>query len=347
MLRILDANLNRVGEGLRVLEDVSRFILNDPGLSEELKVLRHRLLPRDRSLQERLLSARRAGEDVGAFIGEESEAERPDTLSLVRANSRRVQQSLRVIEEITKVPGQDFGLDWKKVKEARFKLYELEQTVLLRLSRRDRCSRIAGLYLIIDVELLHGRAEAEVAQAAIRGGASVIQLRDKMRPKRDVVPAAQRLKSVCSEAGALFIMNDYLDVALASDADGLHVGRDDLPVPSARKLLTVDRLVGCSAATVEEAIQAEEQGADYVAVGAMYPTPTKPGTRIAGLDVLRQVKAKVSVPVVAIGGINEHNVAGVMGAGADAVAVISAVLNATDVEEASRRLAARIGGGQK
>jgi len=347
MLRILDANLNRVGEGLRVLEDVSRFILNDPSLSEELKTLRHQLLPNDRSLQEKLLRARKAGEDVGAFVGQESEAERPDTLSLVRANSRRVQQSLRVIEEVTKVPGQDFGLDWKKVKEARFRLYQLEQSMLLGLGRRDRARRVAGLYLIIDAQLLQGRSEVEVARAAIRGGARLVQLRDKMRPKREVVAAARRLKSVCAESGAMFIMNDYLDIALASDADGLHVGQDDLPLLDARRLVPADRLVGCSAATVEEAVQAEGQGADYVAVGAMYPTPTKPGTRIAGLGVLRQVKAKVSVPVVAIGGINEHNVTEVMGAGADAVALISAVLNATDIEEASRRLAARIGGGQK
>jgi thiamine-phosphate diphosphorylase len=150
------------------------------------------------------------------------------------------------------------------------------------------------------------------------------------------------LKSLCADHNVLFIANDCLDVALASEADGLHVGQDDLPVEAARSLLPQDRVIGCSTATPAEALEAERQGADYIAVGSMYPTPTKPGTRIAGLETLRQVKTQVSVPIVAIGGINADNVAEVVGAGADAVAVISAVLGAEGVTEASRRLAARI-----
>jgi len=346
MLRILDANLNRIGEGLRLLEDICRFTLNDPDLSEQLKALRHELLHKERSFQEKLLNARQAGEDVGASLEVDSEGERADVVSLVRANSSRVQQSLRVLEEITKIPGQDFGLDWERLKSARFTLYELEQRIFLKLSRHDRTKRITGLYLILDAQALAGRNEVEAARQAIQGGASVIQLRDKVRPKAELVPLAQELQKACAEANVLFIVNDHLDIALASDADGLHLGQEDLPLPIARRLLPIDRIIGSSAATLDEAIEAQGQGADYVAVGSVYATPSKPGTRLAGPETLRRVKEKVSVPVVAIGGINEDNVAEVINAGADAVAVISAVLGANDVREASRRLTARIGGNR-
>lgn len=224
MLRILDANLNRLGEGLRLLEDISRFTLNDADLSEQLKTLRHDLLPREQQLHEKLLSARRSEEDVGASLELASEGERPDVASLVRANSRRVQQSLRIIEEITKIPGQDFGFNWENMKRARFTVYELEQRIFLRLSRYDKTERISGLYLILDTEALGNQSEVEVARQAVQGGASTIQLRDKMRPKAELVSLAQDLREVCAESGALFIVNDYLDVALASDADGLHLG---------------------------------------------------------------------------------------------------------------------------
>ncbi|MDY6893602.1 MAG: thiamine phosphate synthase [Chloroflexota bacterium] len=341
MLRILDANLNRIGEGLRLLEDISRFTLNDSELSKQLKSLRHALLPKDRSLQGKLLNARQAEQDVGAFLNEDGEAQRPDVASLVRANSLRIQQSLRVLEEITKVPGQDFGLEWETLKHARFTLYELEKTIVLKLSRHDRISRISGLYLILDTQALRGKNEIEVARQSIQGGATIIQLRDKMRTKSELVPMAQELKKMC-QFNALFIVNDYLDIALASDADGLHLGQEDLPLPVARRLLPADMILGCSTATLEEALQAQEQGADYIAVGAMYPTPSKTDIRLAGIETLRQVKEQVSVPVVAIGGINEDNVAEVINAGADAVAIISAVLHADDVNEASKRIIAKI-----
>lgn len=335
MLRIVDANLNRIGEGLRLLEDITRFILNDPDLSEELKVIRHDLLPKNKSLQRKLLSARKADEDVGAFLDVESEAERADTVSVVRANSQRVQQSLRVLEELAKIHGAETGLDWDRFKHARFALYTIEQKMVLRLTRRQKVDKVTGLYVIIDAESLRGRKEIDVARQAIRGGARVIQLRDKVRPRGMLVPIARELKRVCAESDAVFIVNDYLDLALASDADGLHIGQEDLPFADARKMLPEDRILGCSAATLQEAIQAERLGADYVAVGSIYATPSKSDTRPAGLKTLRQVRKKVTVPLVAIGGINEDNVVDVIKAGADAVAVISAVLGADDVRKAS------------
>ena len=242
------------------------------------------------------------------------------------------------LEEIAKIHGPETGLDWDRFKHTRFALYTIEQKMVLRLTRRQKVERVRGLYVIVDAESLRGRNEIDVARQAIQGGARVIQFRDKVRPRGMLVPISRELKKVCAASDVLFIVNDYLDLAIASDADGLHIGQEDLPVSDARVMLPQDKILGCSAATVAEAVQAEKQGADYVAVGAIYGTASKTDIRPAGLKTLRQVKKKVSVPVVAIGGINEDNVAEVIKAGADAFAVISAVLGATDVKKASQRL---------
>ena len=136
-------------------------------------------------------------------------------------------------------------------------------------------------------------------------------------------------------------MNDYLDLAIETDADGLHVGQDDLPVQVARKLLPLDKILGCSTTTVEQAVTAQSDGADYIAVGSMYPTVSKDMAKVVGLERLREVRQAVSLPLVAIGGITKDNASEVVAAGADSVAVISAISAAESPEEAARQLADR------
>lgn len=336
MLRLIDANLNRISEGLRLLEDVARFILNDAGASAELKSLRHELLGETSSFQKALLSARDSIGDVAAFA--EEEARRADLPTILIANARRVQESLRVVEEFAKLP--DTTLDPAKFKEARFALYELERKLTARLLRNEK--RIAGLYVILDSEALGDRDEREICRQAIRGGAKIVQLRDKHRGKGEILAAAKRLKEVCTQSDVLFIVNDYLDIALASGADGLHLGPGDLPVSAARQLLPIDKILGYSTTTLKEALQAEADGADYIAVGSIYPTTSKAGAIVVGLETLRQIREAISLPIVAIGGIDETNAAAAIEAGADSLAVISAVLGARDVEEAARKLADRM-----
>lgn len=340
-LRAIDANLDRAGEGLRVLEDVARFVLDDAGISQKLKQVRHDLADASRALGAATLEARRADGDVAAFAETASETSRADLPGVVRANARRTAESLRVLEELAKLPGAPSAFQWEVFKKARFAVYALEQQLVFRLARQELRQRISGVYLIIDPELLAGRDEAEVARQAIAGGAKVIQLRDKLRPRLQVLEAARRIKEACDGGGTLFIVNDYLDVAVAADADGLHLGQTDLPLPQARRLLPQSKLLGGSTATLEEALRAQEHGVDYVAVGSIYPTSSKNVTRPVSLDLLRRVKQSVSVPVVAIGGITADNVAPVIEAGADAVAVITAVLSAPDVAQATARLAAQ------
>ena len=339
-LRIIDANLNRIGEGLRLLEDLARLLLNDAELTQQLKTMRHELVMGSWSFNRQLIEARDSAGDVGVDIEVPAGEEQRGLPTTVVANARRVQESLRVMEELAKVP--ETKLDSEKFKQARFNLYSIEQNLLSRLLRRDKVKRIAGLYVIVDTQALKGRSHIQVAAQAIGGGAKVVQLRDKLGSKRELLPIAQQLKELCAEQNVPFIINDYPDLVLATDADGLHLGQDDLPISVARKLLPMDKILGCSARTVEQAAIAESEGADYIAVGSIYPTPSKGTAEVVGLDRLRQVRQAVALPMVAIGGITRDNVAEVIAAGADSVAVISAVLSAEDVEDAARQIAATL-----
>ncbi len=211
--------------------------------------------------------------------------------------------------------------------------------------------QLRGLYIIIDPAVAEGRDEVEIARGALAGGARLLQLRDKTREKGLQLPIAQALRALCRERGAVFIVNDHVDLALAANADGVHLGQKDLPVSAVRRLVPREMIVGCSTNNPEEARRAEADGADYVSVGRLFPTGSKEDTRPATVETVRAVKAAVSVPVCAIGGINETNIDEVLASGADMVAVIAAVIAAPDpsagsgqaVREAARRLAARFG----
>jgi len=342
ILRVIDANLNRAGEGLRFLEDLARLALNDNNLTQQLKTMRHELLSGDWPFQQQLLEARDSEADVGANIEVPGEEKQRGLPIMVVANSRRVQEALRTMEEVAKSPEAIPGLDSEKFKQARFKLYSIEQTLLSRLLHQDKIQQLNGLYVIIDTQALKNRSHIEAATQAIRGGTKTIQLRDKLLSKKELLLIAQQLKKLCTEHNVLFIINDYLDLTLAAEADGLHLGQEDLPTKVARKLLPMDKILGCSTRTVEQAMAAEAEGADYIAVGSMYPTSSKEMAEVVGLDRLRQIRQAVTLPVVAIGGINKDNVRDVMSAGADAVAVISAILGAEDAEAAARQIVERL-----
>jgi len=343
-LRIIDANLNRAGEGLHLLEDVARLLLNDGGLTQQLKTIRHEILRGDLSFNQQLIQSRNSEGDVGVEI--EAPGEERELPIMVVANARRVQESLRILEELSKIPTATPKLDPQKFKQARFALYTIEQKLLSRLWRQDKAKRLTGLYAIIDSQSLGGRRHIEVAEELIRGGAKTIQLRDKLRSRSELLPIAQGLKELCSKHDVLFIANDDLSLALTVDADGLHLGQEDLPVSVARRLLPIDKLIGCSVSTVGQALTAQSDGADYIAVGSIYPTLSKEGAVVVGIERLCQIRQAVSLPLVAIGGINRDNVSEVLDAGADAVAVISAILKAEDVAEATRQIIAACGTGK-
>ncbi len=212
-----------------------------------------------------------------------------------------------------------------------------------RVARKQAAQRVAGLYVIIDPELARGRDPVEIARAALRGGATAIQLRDKVHDKGDQLPVARALHDLCQEHDASFIVNDHADLVVACRAHGLHVGQHDLPVPDARAILRPYQFIGTSNTLLREAQDSIEQQADYLAVGAMYTSASKSNTRPAGLEALRRVRAYVAdAPIVAIGGITIDNIDDVLKAGADGICVISAVTMADDPELAARNLVDRI-----
>lgn len=203
------------------------------------------------------------------------------------------------------------------------------------------------LYAITDRRLAGGRSSAEVMEKAILGGVTLVQLREKEAGGREMVEEAQALLKVTRRYGIPLIINDRLDVALAVGAEGVHLGQEDIPCRLARQILGPEKIIGVSASTVEEAVQAERDGADYLGVGAVFPTGTKADAGEAiGLDVLAAIKARVKIPVVAIGGINAANAAQVAATGVDGLAVVSAIVAAADPEEAARRLLAAFRSGR-
>lgn len=197
------------------------------------------------------------------------------------------------------------------------------------------------LYVILDRQAAAGRDLEALAEAVLAGGARWIQLREKEWTTRALLPLAGAVGRRVRAAGGVFIVNDRLDVALAVEADGLHVGQDDLPAPVARRLLP-DRLLGISTHSPEQAVQAQADGADYVAIGAIFPTATKAAFELVGLAAIRRARPLVSAPLVAIGGITLERVRGVIEAGADAVAVVSAIGAAEDPARATAAFLAEL-----
>lgn len=196
-------------------------------------------------------------------------------------------------------------------------------------------------YLVTQADLSAGRTTPEVVAAAIDGGVDVVQVREKHRSAREQLAVARELREPTREADVALVVNDRVDVAATADADGVHLGDDDLPVDAAREQLGPEALVGRSVSTVEGAREAEAAGADYLGVGALFPTgskdvPDEEGE--LGLDVVRAVDDAVDVPFVGIGGVTPENAADVVAAGADGVAVISAITAAGDPRAATRKL---------
>lgn len=195
------------------------------------------------------------------------------------------------------------------------------------------------LYVITDEVISGGRSHAVVAQQAVLGGADIIQLRDKSMSCRDLVVVGREIAGITRKAGAVFLVNDRLDVAIACGADGVHLGQNDIRVSSARQLAPPGFIIGVSVGTVEEAAGAEREGADYVALSPVFSTASKenagPGY---GLDRLREIRRAVSLPIIAIGGISRQNVKDVIAAGADGIAVISAVVASPDITGAAREI---------
>lgn len=312
--RILDANLDRAREGLRVVEEWCRFGLENAQLSEQCKHLRQEL---GSWHSDDIRAARDTPSDPGTKLTHSNEETRLDVRSVLQANLCRVQEALRVLEEYGKIYDAAMG---NAIKHLRYRVYTLESQIISQ--DRHQKLRHALLYLVtMPVENLFG-----VVEAALQGGLSLVQYRQKEGDDGDRLETAAKLCQLCHKYNALFLVNDRVDIALAVGADGVHLGQQDMPVSAARSVLGSDRIIGQSTTNPEELQHAIASGADYVGVGPVYETPTKPGKAAAGLDYVRYAAQKLSIPWYAIGGIDPDNLEAAIAAGAGRVAVVRSLM---------------------
>ncbi len=341
--RVLDANLNRWREGLRVVEECCRLLRGEEGNFAVLKELRHRLqLLFPPELQRRCLAAREADSDVGRATFGPTESRRADLPAVLRANCKRCQEAARVIEEYSKVL--DAGQVAQEAKSLRFLLYSLEKKLLL--GRREKVLAWFGgrgtgpvLYLVADEAFYRGGDFVGDLEKALAAGVGLLQWRRKKGSDRESLARARELRDLCARYRVPFIVNDRPDIACLSGADGLHLGQEDLPLAAARQVVGDQMPIGISTHDREQARAAVAAGVDYLGFGPVFPTPSKENPDpVVGVETLRQVVAEVALPVVAIGGIDRGNVACVRETGVAAVAVIRAVLAAFDFAAAVRSL---------
>jgi thiamine-phosphate pyrophosphorylase len=330
LFRILDANLDRAREGLRTLEEWVRFGLEHRDWAQAFKDMRQTLAQLHR---DQYRSARDTAHDPGTTLSHPGEEQRTTIQAVLQANFARVQEALRVLEEYGKVIDSELA---STSKQLRYRLYELESQLLCR-DRRQRLQQ-ERLYLVTSP---HPQL-FEVVEAALRGGLGLVQYRDKDSEDALRLERAARLRELCRQYDALFLINDRVDLALAVDADGVHLGQQDLPIAYARRLLGPERIVGRSTTNPEEMARALQEGADYIGVGPVFATPTKPGRTAAGFDYVRYAQAHTSVVFYAIGGIDLSNVEQVVSAGAARVAVVRAIMEAPDPTQATQAFLAHL-----
>jgi thiamine-phosphate pyrophosphorylase len=324
---MLDANVNRAREALRVMEDAARFALNDKGLSSELKSLRHDLRAALAHVPEGWLEANRdTPGDVGAAISTPSEMSRANLADVVVAAGKRLTEALRVIEEVSKTIDVTMARD---VESLRYRAYDIDQRLTLRLgSGRARQWRLCLLL----TESLCALPWREVLRGAIAGGIDCVQVREKTMDGGELLERVREVIDIARPAGASVIVNDRVDVALAAGADGVHVGQSDMGVRDVRRIAGRTLIVGVSTHDIHEAEQAVREGADYCGVGAMFASSTKQ-RETSGIAYLRAfVQRYPDMPHLAIGGITAVNAHEVVEAGAKGIAVSAAICGADNPE---------------
>lgn len=333
--RMLDANVNRACEGLRTLEDLARFLLDDADVARRAKEARHAVRAAWASAgPRRLVAWRDTPGDVGTQISTTQEGTRADAGALAIAAGNRVAEALRACEEVAKV----LGLNALSFETARYESYEIQRLLVAALGGVAR-PRWA-VCVLMTAELCRLPWE-EVATAACRGGAGCLQLREKGLDDRELLDRARRLVEIARPFGAAVVVNDRPDIALLAGAQGVHVGQDDLGVADVRKIASERLLVGVSCSTLEMARRAVREGADYLGLGPMFASGTKPKDALSGPALVRAVvsdEVAGSVGHLAISGIDAGNVGELVASGCTGIAVCGAVCGAADPEAATREL---------
>jgi thiamine-phosphate pyrophosphorylase len=334
LYRILDANLNRTREALRVLEDYCRFVQNHSLWCAHFKEIRHSLvLFENSSWKKNCIHARDIQNDVGKTIEGTYEYQRTHLNDLVKANLNRLKESLRVLEEYTKLLDPALASLFEK---NRYLLYQLEKEMLSTLFSK-RPLKDCLLYVLLSSNLCGEGSLLEVAQQLVEGGADILQLREKSKTDAQLFQEALRLSTALKTTPTLFFINDRPDIASLVQADGVHLGQEDLPLSWVKKQYS-SLLVGVSTHTPKEAQQADLEKADYIAVGPLFPSKTKKFESFPGLAYAASTAKIFSGSRFAIGGIDESNLPEVLAQGISRIAVSSTLLQAKDRVKATQRL---------
>jgi thiamine-phosphate pyrophosphorylase len=328
--RVLDANINRSAEGLRVLEDIARFRFDSQKISADIRTLRHQVRDLFKGEEKTLLASRDAAGDVGVITSvSQTTDKRADLKDTALSNFKRVQEALRSIEEILKAKG-DYTAG-KKAESLRFYAYGLEPEFLRLFGPRFP----KGIYGILGEKFSQGLTNVQVARQMVDGGIDILQYREKVKDKslKQIHAECMEIRKITKDANVPFIINDFVDIALMVGADGIHQGQDDLPVSEVRKIAP-NMMIGCSTHSPAQAQQAIEDGADYIGVGPIFTTHTKEDVCDAvGFEYLEHVAKNHDIPFVAIGGIKRHNLREVVSRGAKTVCLVTEIINASNIKE--------------
>lgn len=336
--RVLDAAANRAREGLRVVEDYVRFVLEDPALNSRLKDVRHRFAEASRAFEDELLiTSRDTPGDVGTHVMAFDEGSRENARGVLAANFKRTAEAMRSLEEFTKLSD-----SWLagRFEVLRYDVYTLEKRVMAAVAARRGLDE-ARLYVLVGGLPTLGDL-VWVVEEAISGGADVIQYREKGLPDRIVLQRAREVRILTAQAGVRLVMNDRPDLARLAGADGVHLGQDDLSVRDARRVVGPNALIGVSTHEPAQLDAALRDGANYLGVGPVFPSGTKDFDALAGLAYVRHAAESTTVPWFAIGGIGPENVNQVLEAGATRVAVSASVVRAPRPRTAAELLKARL-----
>lgn len=343
VLRAIDASLNRASEGVRVVEDYARFVLDDRFLTQLAKELRHELAAVGTTipLADRHTS-RDTTADVGTTISTTAEATRADAWEVCVASQERLQQALRSLEEFAKTIGPEAAARFEQL---RYRSYTLGKAIGTVHRNSERLAE-TQLYVLIDGRPSLIEFEALVSSLC-SAGADILQLRDKRLDDRQLLERAQSLVRMARPAGIVTIINDRPDIARLAGADGVHVGQEELSVKEARTIVGPRALVGVSTHNLEQVRGAVLDGADYLGLGPTFPTTTKTFSEFPGLDFLRAASEATRLPAFAIGGISVENLPAVLETGVTRIAVASAVTEAKEPKNMVTQLKSLLAAGKK
>ncbi|MEZ6055939.1 MAG: thiamine phosphate synthase [Planctomycetaceae bacterium] len=334
ILRVIDAAANRGREGLRVLEDYTRFVLNSSQQTESLKAIRHRIAELMQQLAPpRLTAARDTIGDVGCDIHTPQELDRPTNSALLTANFKRVQEALRTLEEFGKRIAPTIAAEFGQL---RYRTYTIEKNLTAVESSRDRLSDCTLCFLVTADACPNGFEKT--VREALDAGCPMIQMREKTLSGRELFRIGTQLRRWTTETGALLIINDRPDIAQLVDADGVHLGQDDLPPSEVRKIIGVDRLIGVSTHNIAQAREAATQGADYLGVGPVFTSRTKQFSELAGVEYAQQAADEVDLPWFAIGGITTESLPELLPLGVSRIAISSTLSQAMSARDVTQSL---------